>query len=242
VLAVSARGTRPCRAAGTHVATGEVASLEHEVGNDTVELGAGVSEALLARAEGAEVLYRLGHDVVEELKVDAARVCCDCVSTCLGASILQHRRVLCWSYTAGVHGGAGRLTLLSALGGDIARLVDLDVGALPGHVKVRFDGHVVCRRSEESLVERGAGNGCTRAEGREGRGTKWGEHFGGWRGGCVWSLSAKPMSSEVSFAGEARGAASWCHCSATICGRILGGKSVAAFLLVGNWCLEQHLL
>jgi hypothetical protein len=50
-----------------------------------VELGAGIAEALLACAEGTEVLYRLGHDVVEELKVDAARVCCGSVSIGLGA-------------------------------------------------------------------------------------------------------------------------------------------------------------
>jgi hypothetical protein len=45
-----------------------------------VELGACIAEALLAGAEGAEVLYRLGYDIVEKLKVDAARVCCGSVS------------------------------------------------------------------------------------------------------------------------------------------------------------------
>lgn len=57
---------------GTHIAAGEVTALEHELGDDAVELGALVAEALLARAEGAEVLGRLGHHVVEELEVDAA--------------------------------------------------------------------------------------------------------------------------------------------------------------------------
>jgi hypothetical protein len=61
----------------THVATGEVTALEHELGDDAVELGARVAEALLARAEGAEVLDRLGDDVVVELKVDAASLLCD---------------------------------------------------------------------------------------------------------------------------------------------------------------------
>jgi hypothetical protein len=56
----------------THVATGEVTTLEHELGDDTVELGASVSEALLAGAESAEVLGSLGDDVVEKLEVDAA--------------------------------------------------------------------------------------------------------------------------------------------------------------------------
>jgi hypothetical protein len=37
-----------------------------------VELGASVSEALLAGAESAEVLGSLGDDVVEKLEVDAA--------------------------------------------------------------------------------------------------------------------------------------------------------------------------
>merc|ERR1711879_967243 len=54
------------------VATGEVTTLEHELGDDTVELGAGVAEALLVGAEGTEVLNGLGDDVVEELEVDAA--------------------------------------------------------------------------------------------------------------------------------------------------------------------------
>jgi len=54
------------------VATGEVTTLEHEVRDDTVELGARVAEALLASAESAEVLDGLGDNVIEELEVDAA--------------------------------------------------------------------------------------------------------------------------------------------------------------------------
>lgn len=59
-----------------HVATGEVTTLEHEVRDDTVELGARVAEALLASAESTEVLDGLGDNVVEELEVDAAGALC----------------------------------------------------------------------------------------------------------------------------------------------------------------------
>jgi hypothetical protein len=54
------------------VATGEVTTLKHELGDDTVELGARVAEALLTRAKGAEVLSRLGDLLVAEGEVDAA--------------------------------------------------------------------------------------------------------------------------------------------------------------------------
>ena len=56
----------------SYVATGEVTTLEHELGDHTVELGAGVAEALLASAESAEVLSGLGDNVVVEGEVDAA--------------------------------------------------------------------------------------------------------------------------------------------------------------------------
>jgi hypothetical protein len=68
-----------CEGPETHVATGEVTTLEHELGDDTVELGAGVAEALLARAESAEVLGRLGDNIVEELEVDATDLVCKAV-------------------------------------------------------------------------------------------------------------------------------------------------------------------
>lgn len=58
----------------THVATGEVTTLKHELGDDTVELGAGIAEALLTSAESTEVLSRLGDDIVEKLEVDATRL------------------------------------------------------------------------------------------------------------------------------------------------------------------------
>ena len=56
----------------SYVATGEVTTLKHEVGDDTVEGGALVTEALLTGAEGAEVLGGLWDDVAEEVEVDAA--------------------------------------------------------------------------------------------------------------------------------------------------------------------------
>jgi hypothetical protein len=43
------------------------------------------------------------------------------------------------------------------------------------------------------------------------------------------------MSSEMPFAGEARGAASWCHCSATVWARILREDNLVAYLLLGRW-------
>jgi len=61
--------------AASAVATGEVTTLEHKVGDDAVELvelGVGVTETLLASAEGTEVLDRLGDDVVVELEVDTS--------------------------------------------------------------------------------------------------------------------------------------------------------------------------
>lgn len=61
------------------VAIGEVAALDHELLDYAVEVGALVvqglatlGEALLAGAEGAEVLGRLGHDVVVKLHNDTA--------------------------------------------------------------------------------------------------------------------------------------------------------------------------
>ena len=51
---------------------GEVATLEHEVGDDTVEGRALVAEAVLARRKLAEVARGLGDHVVVELEGDAA--------------------------------------------------------------------------------------------------------------------------------------------------------------------------
>ena len=61
------------------VALGEVAALDHEGLDDAVEAGAlvvqgdaGLADALLAGAEGAEVFGGLGHEVGVELHDDAA--------------------------------------------------------------------------------------------------------------------------------------------------------------------------
>jgi len=54
------------------VVVGEVTALAHEVGDDTVERAALVAKALLAGAEGTEVLGGLGDDVSTELHDDAA--------------------------------------------------------------------------------------------------------------------------------------------------------------------------
>jgi hypothetical protein len=54
------------------VATGEVTTLKHEVGDDAVEGGAGIAEAVLASAELAEVAGGLGNDVIVEVEDDTA--------------------------------------------------------------------------------------------------------------------------------------------------------------------------
>jgi hypothetical protein len=54
------------------VAAGEVTTLEHEVGDDTVEGRALVTLALLTVAELSEVLSGLGDNVVVQLEVDTA--------------------------------------------------------------------------------------------------------------------------------------------------------------------------
>ena len=71
-------GTVDALAAGA-IALGEVTTLDHELLDDTVKAAALVVEgfpalanALLAGAEGAEVLSRLGDDIIVELEGDAA--------------------------------------------------------------------------------------------------------------------------------------------------------------------------
>jgi len=54
------------------VASGEITTLTHEVGDDTVELGALETESLLTSAEGTEVLCSLGHDISSQLHHDPA--------------------------------------------------------------------------------------------------------------------------------------------------------------------------
>lgn len=56
----------------THIATSEVTALEHELWDDTVELGAGVALSFGLLAQLLEVLGRQRDHVVVELEVDAA--------------------------------------------------------------------------------------------------------------------------------------------------------------------------
>lgn len=66
--------------AETHVATGEVTALEHEIRDDTMETGAGVAEALFASAKSTEILSGLGNDVVVKVEFDSTSLFCDDVS------------------------------------------------------------------------------------------------------------------------------------------------------------------
>ena len=60
----------------TYVTTGEVTTLEHEVGDDAVERRASIAVTLLAGAESAEVLGSLGDNVIVELEVDTTGLLC----------------------------------------------------------------------------------------------------------------------------------------------------------------------
>jgi hypothetical protein len=75
---------------GSYVATGEVTTLEHELGDDTVEGGTSIAESLLASAESTEVLSSLGDDVVEEVEVDTTILFCDDVSVGATTMINKH--------------------------------------------------------------------------------------------------------------------------------------------------------
>ena len=77
------------------VAAGKVAALEHELRDHTVEFAALVAVALLAGAEGAEVLGGLGDDVVEELEVDAAGAGCHMpMSAAVHRSSIGHHQAI----------------------------------------------------------------------------------------------------------------------------------------------------
>ena len=58
----------------SYVAAGEVTTLKHELRDNSVERRTLVAEALLASAEGTEVLSSLRDDIVEEVEVDTARL------------------------------------------------------------------------------------------------------------------------------------------------------------------------
>ena len=60
----------------SHVATSEIATLDHELGDDPVEGRALVSKALLASAQSTKVLGRPWDIFVEEVEHDAFRFGC----------------------------------------------------------------------------------------------------------------------------------------------------------------------
>lgn len=57
---------------GQYVVVGEVTTLEHEFGDDTVEAGILVAEAVDAAAELTEVPCGPGDVTLEEVEIDAA--------------------------------------------------------------------------------------------------------------------------------------------------------------------------
>ena len=61
----------------THIATGEVTALEHELRNHAMELGARVTKTLLASAQGAEVLSGFGGGLFVEVEIDTASLVWD---------------------------------------------------------------------------------------------------------------------------------------------------------------------
>lgn len=115
----------------SYVATGEVTTLEHELGDDTVELAARVAEALLASAQGTEVLSGLGDNIIEELEVDAAR------AGWMGEGVSEmddEVKRIEWLSSR---------TLVALVGrGDLAIGIGLQLRTSPGHVEVGSIGGV----------------------------------------------------------------------------------------------------
>ena len=56
----------------THIATGEVTALEHELRDHSMKFGSAIAKTLLASAKDTEVLSSFGGDVVVKVEVDAA--------------------------------------------------------------------------------------------------------------------------------------------------------------------------
>lgn len=50
------------------VVIGEITTLAHEIGDDTVESGSFVAVSLFAGAQGTEILSRFWHDIGPQLK------------------------------------------------------------------------------------------------------------------------------------------------------------------------------
>lgn len=71
--AVSMPVALPANVIETHVSSCEVTTLEHEIWNDTMELGSNISFSFLCcGAKLLEVLCSLWDSLVEEFKIDAA--------------------------------------------------------------------------------------------------------------------------------------------------------------------------
>lgn len=60
----------------SYIMASEVTTLKHELRDDTVESGLGVSKTLLTSAESTKVLGGLGDDFIVELEVDASTLNC----------------------------------------------------------------------------------------------------------------------------------------------------------------------
>jgi hypothetical protein len=57
----------------SYISTSEITTLQHELGDDTMKLGANVALAfLLGLAELLEILRSLGDNIVEKFEVNAA--------------------------------------------------------------------------------------------------------------------------------------------------------------------------
>jgi len=81
----------------SYIATSEVTTLKHELWDDSMELGANVAlTLLLGFAKLLEVLGGLGDDIVEELEVDAARLCW--MRYCQSLLLFKFRRRRWWIY------------------------------------------------------------------------------------------------------------------------------------------------
>jgi hypothetical protein len=61
-----------CSSMKTYVATGEVTSLKHELRDDAVESGVGITKSLLTSAESTEVLGSLWDYIIVEVECDTA--------------------------------------------------------------------------------------------------------------------------------------------------------------------------
>ena len=114
-----------------------------------MELAALVTEALLASAEGAEVLGRLRDDVVEDLEVDAAGACC----IAFELASLQWLRLEysyacqpcpCLSIVVNLVSSYHQILSLGVCTNHLAASISLELWARPGAVKVRLDRHVAC--------------------------------------------------------------------------------------------------